>query len=148
MTRADLLAFLRSHRYAVQSSVSSRQLPQSAVVGVAVSDTLEVVFDTLRTSRKAQNLALNPAIALTFGSLEPEASRTVQLEGRAEILEDPEREPLVALYLAVFPDGRERQQWPGLIYVRVQLLWMRDSDYSVTPPRIDEWDHEALAMLA
>jgi general stress protein 26 len=147
MTRAELLVFLRSHRYAVQSSVSAHHVPQSAVVGVAVSDAFEVVFDTLRRSRKAQNLAVNPAIALTFGSLEPEASRTVQLEGRAEILEKPERDPLVALYLAVFPDGRDRQAWPELIYIRVRPLWVRDSDYAVTPPRIDEWGHEALVNL-
>jgi hypothetical protein len=43
--------------------------------------------------------------------------------------------------------GRERQEWPGLIYVRVVPQWLRDSDYAETPPRIEEWDAAALARL-
>ena len=145
--RADLLAFLRSHRYAVQSSVSPQQTPQAAVVGVAVSDTFEVVFDTLRGSRKGRNLALSPAIALTFGSVAADASRTVQLEGVADLIDPEGHEALVAMYLAAFPDGRERQRQPDLIYVRVRPRWLRDSDYGVSPPRLDEWNAEALARL-
>ena len=145
--RVDLLAFLRSHRYAVQSSVSPQQTSQAAVVGVAVSDMFDVVFDTLRGSRKGRNLALNSAIALTFGSVAAEASRTVQMEGVADIIDPADHAALIAMYLAAFPDGRERQRQPDLIYVRVRPQWLRDSDYGVTPPRIDEWNAEALARL-
>ena len=41
---------------------------------------------------------------------------------------------------ATFPDGRERQAWPGLTYVRVTPTWLRYSDYSVDPPEIVEFD--------
>ena len=145
--RAELLAFLRRHPYAVQSSVSPAGTPQAAVVGVVVSDAFDVVFDTLRDSRKGRNLALNPAVALAFGSVAADASRTVQIEGVADIIDPVGHEALVAMYLAAFPDGRERQRQPDLIYVRVRPWWLRDSDYGVTPPRIDEWDAEALARL-
>ena len=47
MTRLELVRFLRKHRLAVQASVSARGGPQAAVVGVAVSDGLEIVFDIL-----------------------------------------------------------------------------------------------------
>lgn len=147
MTRAALLAFLRSQRHAVQASVSAEGTPQAAVVGVAISDDFEIVFDTLRSSRKAANLARAPAIALVFGSVAADATRTVQLEGRADFPAGADRERLVSLYLAVFPDGRERQGWPGLTYVRVVPQWLRDADYAATPPRIEEWDAAGLARL-
>ncbi len=147
MTREDLLSFLRRHRYAVQASVSPAGTPQSAIVGVAVSDELDVVFDTLASSRKALNLASNGHIAMVFGSTAPDADRTVQVEGTADILKASGSDPLVALYLSLFPDGRERQASPDLIYVRVTPNWIRDSDFTVTPPRIEEWDAKSLAAL-
>ena len=62
MTRDALLAFMRRSLYAVEATVSPTREPQGAVVGIIVTDTVEVFFDTLRTSRKAQNLRRDPAI--------------------------------------------------------------------------------------
>lgn len=148
MTRDELLSFLRRHRYAVQASVSPTGAPQAALVGVAVSDDLDIVFDTLATSRKAVNLASRGNIALVFGSTAPDASRSVQIEGTAHLLTVSAHDQLVALYLSLFPDGVERQASPDLIYLRVRPHWIRDSDFTVTPPRIEEWDAKALAALA
>ena len=53
MTHEALLEFMRSEKYAVQTSVSPSGLPQAAVVGIAVTDRFEVVFDTDASSRKA-----------------------------------------------------------------------------------------------
>ena len=147
MTRATLLAFLRSHRYAVESSVHAAGTPQSAVVGIAVSDDFAIVFDTIDTSRKAQNLRRHGEIAFVIGGLAANEQRTVQYEGVADEPLGAERNRLVDLYLGVFPDGRERQSWPGLIYVRVTPRWLRYSDYSQDPPEIVELDHEALRAL-
>jgi general stress protein 26 len=147
ITRAVLLGFLRSHRYAVQSSVHAGGGPQSAVVGVAVSDDFEIVFDTIETSRKAQNLRRKAEVAFVFGSLMPQAEQTVQYEGVADEPAGAERARLTELYLAVFPDGRERQKWPGLIYVRATLKWLRYSDYNQDPPETVEFDQAALREL-
>jgi hypothetical protein len=147
ITRATLLAFLRSRRYAVESSVHPGGAPQSAIVGIAVSDDFEIVFDTLGTSRKAANLRQRADIALVIGSLEGSDERTVQVEGRADEPQGAERARLVDLYLAVFPDGRARQQWPSLTYVRATPRWLRYSDYSRDPPVIAEWDAAALRGL-
>jgi len=147
ITRAALLDFLRSRRYAVQSSLHPSGAPQSAVVGIAVSDDFEIVFDTLATSRKGQNLRRRGAIALVIGSLEGDDERTVQYEGRADEPMGAERARLTELYLSVFPDGRERQKWPGLTYIRATPTWLRYSDYNVDPPAIVELDGEALRQL-
>ncbi len=145
--RAALLAFLRSRRYAVQSSIHPGGAPQSAVVGIAVSDDFEIVFDTLGTSRKAVNLRQRAEIAFVIGSLEGTDERTVQVEGRADEPQGAERARLIDLYLAVFPDGRVRQQWPGLTYLRATPRWLRYSDYTRDPPLIAEWDAAALRRL-
>jgi hypothetical protein len=50
VTPAELVAFLRKHRLLVQASTSASGAPQAAVVGFAVSDDLEIVFDTIGTT--------------------------------------------------------------------------------------------------
>ena len=45
--------------------------PQAAVVGFAVSDLLEIVFDTVTTSRKYQNLRRDPRIVPPGGPMPP-----------------------------------------------------------------------------
>jgi hypothetical protein len=47
----------------------------------------------------------------------------------------------------VFPDGRERLTWPGLIHVRVRPRWLRYSDFSSNPPLIVEMTATDLAHL-
>lgn len=147
ITRAALLTFLRSRRYAVQSSLHPSGAPQSAIVGIAVSDDFEIVFDTLATSRKGQNLRRRTEIAFVMGNLEGHDERTVQYEGRADEPTGAERVRLTELYLSVFPDGRERQSWPGLTYIRAKPTWLRYSDYNVDPPEIVELDGEGLRAL-
>ena len=147
ISRSTLLEFLRKHRYAVQSSVHPDGGPQSSVVGIAVSDTFEIVFDTLGESRKAQNLRRHPRIALVIGGLEVGEEQSVQFEGYADEPDGSERARLIELYLTVFPDGVERQSWSGLTYFKAIPEWLRYSDYSAAPPTIVEFDKAALDAL-
>lgn len=147
ITRAALLEFMRSDRYVVESSVHLGGGPQSAVIGIAVSDDFETVFDTLESSRKAQNLRRKPEIAIVFRGLMPNDERTVQYEGIADEPVGAERERLIDFYLGVFPDGQARQTWTGLIYVRAKPTWLRYSDYGQDPPEIVEFDQAALRDL-
>ena len=142
MTRADLLAFMREHSLAVQASVSSSDSPQAAVVGIVVTDEFEVFFDTLATSRKANNLRRNPRIALVIGGLTNGDERTVQYEGVADEPVGTELERLKDLYFLQFPDGRDRQAVPGITYVRATPRWIRYSDFGRTPWDIVEFDFE------
>jgi len=138
MDRARLLAFIRKHRLAVQSTIAPDGNPQSAVVGFAATDRLEIVFDTLATTRKAVNLRANPRMAFVIGGLGAGDERTVQYEGIADEPSGAELEQLKRAYYGVFPDGPSRLQWPGLIYVRVKPTWIRYSDFSTDPEEIVE----------
>lgn len=140
-----LLEFLRSHRLAVQASVSVDGGSQAAVVGFAVSDHFEIVFDTLQTTRKAQNLRKNPRVALVIGGLIAGDERTVQYEGIADEPSGADLERLKQIYYSVYRDGPSRASWPGLIYIRAKPKWVRYSDYNQNPPEIVEFRSEDLS---
>jgi hypothetical protein len=144
MTRSELLLFLRSHPLAVQTSVSPTVAPQAAVVGIVVNEQFEVFFDTLETTRKIHNLRRNPKIAFVIGGLTKGDERSVQYEGVADEPAGTELERLKELYFASFPDGRDRQRWPGLVYVRARPNWLRYSDYNRAPPVVLEFGPDDL----
>jgi hypothetical protein len=146
MTRTQLLAFLRSQRLAVEASASSTGAPQAAVVGIAVTDDLELVFDTLDSTRKHRNLTKNARIAFVIGGLVPGDERTVQYEGLADTPSGVELDGLKAVYFQVLPDGREREKWPGIAYVRARPTWVRYSDFNKNPPEIVELDEKMLRV--
>ncbi|WP_137993263.1 pyridoxamine 5'-phosphate oxidase family protein [Streptomyces vilmorinianum] len=134
MKHDELIRFLRGHRIAVQASIGPDGAPQAAVVGFAVTDDLEIVFDTVETTRKYRNLRADPRIALVIGWDEV----TAQIEGVADFPVGPELERLRESYFAVYPDGRDRLAWPGITHVRVRPHWVRRSDYTREPPAIEE----------
>lgn len=144
MDRADLLVFLRSTRDWVQSSIHEGGAPQSAVVGVAVTDDLELVFDTLDSTRKSANLRRDPRIAFTMWKGE----RTAQIEGLADEPRADDLAPLKRAYFSTFPDGPTRESWPGITYVRTRITWIRVTDFSATPPILLDLDQSALSQLA
>lgn len=138
MTRAEVLAFIRCHALAVQASVSAVGAPQAAVVGFIVTDDFEVVFDTVDTTRKVANLRRNIRCALVIGGMVNGDERTVQLEGITDEPTGTDLERLKELYFVRFPDGRDRQHWPGLTYIRLRPQWLRFSDFNQSPPAIVE----------
>ena len=145
MTPRDLLQYLQSQRLAVQASVSVSAMPQAAVVGVAVSNRFEIVFDTLASTRKAVNLRRDPKSALVIGGLIPGDDRTAQIEGMADEPSGAELERLKRVYYNMHPDGPSRLNWKGLIYVRIRPIWIRFSDYNQAAPLIVEFTEADLA---
>jgi hypothetical protein len=135
MTRAELLVVLRKYNLAVQASVAPTGAPQAAVVGFAVTDALEIIFDTVASSRKYRNLLADPRVALVIGW---ENEVTVQIEGLADVPVGDDLERVRACYFIAYPDGRERLAWPGITHLRVRPTWVRYSDFTQNPPRIVE----------
>ena len=135
VTPAELHRFLRDHRLAVISTVGPEASPQAAVVGIAVTEALYIIFDTSTTSRKYANLRADPRVALVIGW---DLGQTAQLEGTAEVLSGSELDAYKPDYFAMWPDGRDRERWPDIAYVRVRPMWLRYSDFTRTPPRVEE----------
>jgi hypothetical protein len=131
---------------AVEASVAVTGGPQAAVVGIAISDRFEIVFDTVDSTRKARNLRRHPHLAFVIGGLVAGDERTVQYEGIADEPSGTDLERIKQLYYGVYPDGPSRLHWPGLMYVRVRPIWIRYSDYNVNPPQFTEFTPEQLVV--
>ena len=102
----------------------------------------------MATTRKAENIARDPRVAFVIGGTLTGEEQTVQYEGIADRLAGAELSRFQKTYLEVFPDGRDRLAWPGLIYIRVKPRWLRYSDYRTDPPMILEFDARQLASIA
>ena len=132
--RRELFQYLAAQRYAVEATLGAAG-PQAAVVGIAITEQLEIVFDTLDSTRKAHNLSRDPRIALVVGW---ENEQTAQIEGVADLPQGDDLRRLQRRYFEVWPDGPQRLAWPGIAYVRVRPRWIRYSDFRQSPPRIEE----------
>jgi pyridoxine/pyridoxamine 5'-phosphate oxidase len=130
MTLEQIFEIAKRKRFLVVSTVDESGAPEAALMGFALTQANEIVFDTLSSSRKAINLARNPATALVIGW---DDNVSLQIEG---IARRPVGEDLASAKEAYFrdwPDGRARENWPGIAYVVVQPKWIRYSNYSGAP---------------
>jgi hypothetical protein len=135
MDQAAIYRFLIQHRYGVVSSISTPGTPQSALVGIAVTADIEIIFDTLKTTRKYPNLISRPSCSFVIGW---ENEQTVQLEGTAFEPQGAELAKYQQTYFAAWPDGPTRISWPGITWLVVRPTWLRYSDFNQSPPRIVE----------
>jgi pyridoxine/pyridoxamine 5'-phosphate oxidase len=138
MTEADLYAFLAKHRLGVLGTIGPVGTPQSALVGIAITPQLEIVFDTVKSSRKYPNLIARPTCSFVIGGWGA-GEQTVQFEGQAEELKSPELERYQEIYFKTWPDGPQRMSWPGIVYFAVRPAWIRYSDFDQNPPLIREF---------
>ena len=135
MDKLGIYAFMAGYRYGVVSSMAANGVPQSALVGIAITPELEIVFDTVNTSRKYKNLTERPSCSFVVGW---GGEKTVQYEGTAAEPAGLELERCQEAYFAVWPDGLARMSWPGIAYFVVRPTWVRYSDYDQNPPLIEE----------
>ena len=134
MDVAFIYETMRKFHLAAVASTSVDHQPETAVVGIAVTADLEIVFDTVRSSRKYRNLMVHPKVALVIWKNE----MTVQYEGEVRELGGAEDDHYREVYYSVFPDGRERTaNWKGLTHFVISPCWIRYSNFG-EPMRIEE----------
>ena len=126
MTKSDLFKFMSSESLGVLGSIAPDGSPQSALVGIAVTPELEIIFDTVKSSRKYRNLTANPAASFVVGCT---TETTVQFEGIATELREPDLARYQKIYFEKFPDGPARLSWAGICYFVVRPRWIRYSDF-------------------
>ena len=136
MTESDLYTFMTQSRLGVLGSIGPANSPQAALVGIAVTPRLEIIFDTVKTSRKYPNLIARPVCSFVIGWA---GEQTVQYEGRAEQLQSPDLQGYQEIYFKAWPDGPARMNWPGIVYFLVRPAWVRYSDFDQNPPLIREF---------
>ncbi len=136
MIEADLHQFIARSKLGVLSTIAETGTPQSALVGIAVTPNLEIVFDTVKSSRKYPNLIVRQQCSFVIGWA---GEQTVQYEGEATELQGAELKRCQEVYFQAWPDGPARLAWPGIVYFVVKPQWIRYSDFDQNPPLIQEF---------
>jgi pyridoxine/pyridoxamine 5'-phosphate oxidase len=135
MDKAVIHAFMARIRYGVVSSLSKDGVPQSALVGIATTPELEIIFDAKASSRKHANLVERPSCSFVVGW---EGQRTVQLEGVASLLSGDRLTHYLKTYFTVWPGAEARINSPGIVFFGVRPTWVRYCDFDQRPPLIAE----------
>jgi len=136
MTLEQVFDIARRKRYLVVSTVNESGAPEAALMGFALTEANEIVFDTLASSRKAVNVARNPNAALVIGW---DDNVSLQIEGPARRPIGDDLAAAKAAYFHAWPDGRARENWPDIAYVVVKPKWIRYSNYAAGPPVVEEF---------
>lgn len=135
-TKKDLLQYLQEARLASVSTIGTDGEPQSALVGIGVTVDLQIIFDTVSTSRKHHNLLQDPRIAVMVAG---PGEKTLQYQGIAVpvSLDGVEDKKFRDAYYASWPDGVERLSWKGISYWRIVPSWARYSDFDAGPQIVE-----------
>jgi len=127
ITKDFLYDFISAHRLAVLSTVAGNGQPQSAVVGIAVTPALEVIFETQDNTRKFINIAGNCRVSLVIGW---DNETTLQYEGIATLVANDDTTSK-ELYYTAYPHGRQRAEtWKGIVLMKVSPRWVRYSNFN------------------
>jgi general stress protein 26 len=135
MSLNEVFKFLDSEKLGVLATVGQDGTPEAALMGVVATPELELIFDTVKSSRKYPNLKNNPRVAFVIGC---SAEVTVQYEGIAEELAGESLAKYKKIYFAKFTDGPLRESWPGITYFVARPKWVRYCDYNPATRQIEE----------
>lgn len=133
--KQKILDFLKRNKLMVVSTLSNKNIPQSAVVEFGETDNLEIIFDTFNTARKYRNLKHSKAISFVIGWDE---NITVQYDGEATELEGEELEKCKQLYFKKNPDAQRWESREGMSYFKASPKWVRYSDLNKDPWEVFE----------
>ena len=142
MTDDEIAQFIERSRTATFATVSATGAPHLVAMWYAVLDG-EVWFETKAKSQKAVNLRRNPTVTVMVeDGLTYDTLRGVSIEGRGEIIDDPD--VLLRVGISVW----ERYTGPYTDEIRPFVDQMMNNRIAVrvVPKRVRSWDHRKLGM--
>lgn len=108
----------------------------AAVLAYVVREDLSVLLSTDMATKKWKNIEKNPGVSLVFGV--GFTSANVQYDGTAQLVSGgEERKKLSEEFFSVHPE-LQRFNTPTHGFIVVTPNWVRLSDYTKTPPQVDE----------
>ncbi|MEO6988135.1 MAG: PPOX class F420-dependent oxidoreductase [Aquihabitans sp.] len=142
MSDEEIERFIIGSRTATMATLGPDGMPHLVAMWFAVLDG-EIWFETKAKSQKAVNLRRDDRVTcLVEDGLTYDKLRGVSVEGRAEVVDDPD-----ALW-RVGVDIWERYNGPYSEEVRpfVEFMLVKRVAVRVRPERIRSWDHRKLGM--
>ena len=111
--------------------------PESAVVAISETPDLCIVIASFRNSRKNRNIEKDDRVSVVVGWSKDE-SKTLQIEGHAEIVVGEERERLEVAHCKKNPPSLKYKNDVRQEYIKIKPSWVRYSDFSVDPQEVWE----------
>jgi general stress protein 26 len=133
--KARILDFIKKQKVCVLSTVTKDNRSESAVIEFGEMDNLEIVFDTIETYRKYDNLLHNRNVSVAIG-LDSEV--TIQYEGEATELIGDAAKAYKESYWKKNPKAQKWENSPGIKFFRIVPKWIRYADLSKRPWEIFE----------
>lgn len=125
MSRKEFLYdYIHSKMIGVLATMGTGKAPESAVMEFGDTPELELIFDTLKQTRKYVNLKMNSHVSFVIGW---ENGETVQYEGVAEELLGAKRKKYSAIMFKKNPSFARWELLPGMTYFKVTPRWIRFS---------------------
>lgn len=131
--RSRVKEFLNKNKLASLATLSSQtQKPQVAAVYYYYDNKNRIIFGTTQESRKITNIMQNSSVAFCIGR--DDTKETVQIEGRASVIEDSEErlQLLTLLYNKISEGEKKSFNWPIMklhtkeaLIVSVVIDWFR-----------------------
>jgi PPOX class probable F420-dependent enzyme len=144
MSDEEIARFLEEQRVANIATIGPNGMPHLVAMWYALVDG-QVWFETKGKSQKVQNLRRDPRIScLVEAGHTYDTLRGVELEGTAEIVEDPERIWDVGVSVWERYNGPYTEETKPL----VEFMLHKRVAVKITPTRIRTWDHRKLGMDA
>lgn len=144
MSETEITEFLERSRIMTLASLGKNGTPHLTAMWYGLVDG-EIWFETKGKSQKAVNLRRDPRVTVLVEAGDTyDQLRGVSIEGRAEIVEDPEA--LFKVGVSVW----ERYTGPYTEEVRpmVEAMLNKRVAIRVVPERVRSWDHRKLGMPA
>jgi general stress protein 26 len=110
LARATVYTFVKDRRLGVIATASNDGTPEAALINIAVTSDIEIVFETASATRKFLNLMRNPRVCLVIGW---DNDQTLQVDGLVDAPEGHEYDRLKSFYLSTFVQKTSDQYWPG-----------------------------------
>ena len=134
--------FLEEQRVANIATIGPNGTPHLVAMWYALVDG-QVWFETKGKSQKVQNLRRDPRIScLVEAGHTYDTLRGVELEGTAEIVEDPER--IWDVGVSVWE--RYNGPYTGETKPLVEFMLHKRVAVKITPTRVRTWDHRKMGM--
>lgn len=127
--------FLNRKLLGVIATVDENGKPEAALINYALTDNYELIFETLKSTRKYKNLMVNNTIAFVVGDSE---EIEVQYEGEAREISEAEGN-FKQVYFLKNPDAKRWEETDGKAFFVVSPVWIRYLNYTREPRQILEF---------
>lgn len=133
MSFNEILAAANQVNFMTIATMSENATPQAATVEFGLCGDV-IIFDTFRNSRKFTNIQNDNHVALV---MMPSEDISIDIEGRAELLEGEELINAQEAYFEKVPKARKWANLPNVAFFAVTIGWARCTDVSVSPWKVD-----------